>query len=132
MLCLNSLMSNAQSELQMQNQKYLQGTWLIDTMYIDFEMSDQLLEIYAEKFREIKQQTRFEFHPDGTYKKFSINDLREGNWNISPNGKMIIIQFVGSDEISRTHIDYIDSVSMRMIPANQASQNSAVTLIKQR
>jgi hypothetical protein len=131
MLILNSLMLNAQDDLQEQNHQYLQGTWLIDTMYIDFEMSEQLLEIYAEKFQEIKLKTRFEFHPDGKYEKISGTDIKEGNWRISPNGKMIIIQFVGSDEISRTHIGSLDSISMTMIPVDNAAQNSRVELIKQ-
>ena len=125
-------MLSAQNNLQEQNQKYLQGTWLIDTMYIDFEMSEQLLEIYVEKFQEIKQQTRFEFHPDGKYQKISANDIREGNWRVSPNGKMIIIQFLGNDEISRTHIGHLDSVSMTMVPVDNSAQNSRVELIKQK
>lgn len=131
-LMLNSLMLSAQNNLQEQNQNYLQGTWLIDTMYIDFEMSEQLMQIYTEKFQEIKQQTSFEFHPDGTYEKVSGADVKKGNWRISPNGKMIIIKFVGSDEISRTHIGHIDSVSMTMAPVDDAVQNSKVELIKQR
>jgi hypothetical protein len=123
-------MLSAQNNLQEQNQNYLQGTWLIDTMYIDFEMSEQMMAIYAEKFQEIKQKTRFEFHPGGKYMKVSGSDVKEGNWRISPNGKMIIIQFVGSDEISRTHIGHLDSISMTMVPVDQTAQNSRVELIK--
>lgn len=131
-LMMNSLIVTAQNNLQEQNQNYLQGTWLIDTMFIDFEMSEQLLEIYAEKFQEIKAKTRFEFHPDGKYLKFSGSDIiKEGNWRISPNGKMIIIQFVGNDEISRTHIGHLDSISMTMVPVDNSAQNSKVELIKQ-
>jgi len=131
LLMMNNQKVNAQNNLQDQNQIFLQGTWLIDTMYIDFEMSEQLLEIYSEKFQDIKEKTRFEFLADGVYRKISGPDVKEGKWRISPNGKMIIIQFLGSDEISRTHIGHLDSVSMTMLPVDNSAQNSKVELIKQ-
>ena len=134
-LCLilvSGLSLKAQNDLQAINTNYLQGTWLIDTMYLDFELSEQMMSVYAERFRELKETTRFVFREDGTYEKVSKDAPRTGTWEISPNGNMIIIHFDDSDETSRTLISVLDESHLTMLPVDESAQNSKVELVKQK
>lgn len=119
-----------QNNLQEKRTDLLQGTWKIDTMYIDFEMSEEMLTLYQDKFETIKAETSFVFNADSTYTKISSQAPRNGHWRISPNGNMIIIQFDDSDEISRTLIDELNESNLVMIPVDQSAQNSRVELVK--
>lgn len=119
-----------QTNLQETRTELLQGTWMIDTMYIDFDMSEEMFVLYQEKFETIKAETSFVFNADSTYTKNSNQAPRHGRWRISPNGNMIIIQFKDSDEISRTLIDQLDENHLVMIPVDQSAQNSRVELVK--
>lgn len=119
-----------QTNLQETRTELLQGTWMIDTMYIDFDMSEEMFVLYQEKFETIKAETSFVFNADSTYTKISNQAPRHGRWRISPNGNMIIIQFKDSDEISRTLIDQLDENHLFMIPVDQSAQNSRVELVK--
>jgi hypothetical protein len=122
----------SQTDLQLKNTELLQGTWLIDTVYIDFELSEEMMAFYSEKFKEIKSTTRFVFHSDGRYEKISKDAPRKGKWEVVDNGNVILIHFDGLEEVSRTKIGKLDHTSLSMIPLDKTAQNSKVELIRQK
>jgi hypothetical protein len=124
LLLMPSLMSlNAQTSLQEKHKTYLTGQWKIDTMYMDLDLSEEYMKVFKQKYKELKDSTKFIFNADGTYKKLSLDPARTGRWRITPDGKTIIIEFDDSDEISRTSINSLTATKLDMRPVNDATNN---------
>lgn len=131
LILLSSVMTiNAQTNLQKTNTKLLQGTWKIDTMYLETDLSEVTMALYAKRFKEIKENTRFVFSKTGEYKKISSKKDKLGKWEINSNGRTIIINFNDSDEISRTSIRELTNNKLVMVPLNKMAQNTKVELSK--
>ncbi|MFO7791195.1 MAG: lipocalin family protein [Bacteroidales bacterium] len=119
----------AQTNLKQKNEKFLTGHWKLDTMYMDIDLSDEYMEIFRAKYKELKKETEFIFRPDGSYTKLSTEPPRQGQWSISQNGKIIIIEFDDSDEVSKTRIRSLSEDKMDMEPVGDAT-NTRVLLHK--
>jgi nicotinic acid mononucleotide adenylyltransferase len=121
---------NAQTTLQKTNTKLLQGTWIIDTMYLETAHSDVTMALYAKRFKKLKETTTFVFTETGEYKKISSKKDKLGKWKINSNGKTIIINFNNSDEISQTSIRKLTDNKLIMVPLSKMAQNTKVELSK--
>ncbi len=128
-MMLPAITSLAQTNLKQKHENYLVGHWKLDTMYMDVELSDEYMEIFKQKYQELKEKSEFIFRADGSYTKLSIEPPRQGEWSINPNGTIITIEFEDSDEVSKTKIRSLTNEKMDMQPAGDAA-NTRVVLYK--
>lgn len=108
----------------------LVGTWKVDTIMTRIQLLDAYREEYLKKYKELKEQTEFIFSENGRYEKKSPTAPRKGRWEISDDGRFIIIRFDNSEEESRTRIKEITNNRLDMVPASENASNSEVILYK--
>ena len=125
-LCLN-----LQSQTKSTNVNELSGTWCIDTMYIDVEMTEQMLEVYTERFCEIKKTTQFVFKEDGEYLKVSKDAPRNGRWEVTENGELLTLKFEGNGEETRLRVNYLDKDHVVFYPQGKNEKTEKIKLIRQ-
>ncbi|HPG72926.1 MAG TPA: lipocalin family protein [Bacteroidales bacterium] len=119
------------SNLCLQNEKYMVGTWKMDTIVIkeDFDMGDYAA-LYQEKFKILKDSTYFVFSSDFSYTKMSMGKLTKGTWNISRDGTMINVKIDGRDTEEQSRILELNATKLIMSPMSESS-NSKVVMYKE-
>ena len=107
----------------------LQGTWVIDTVVVDYEMSEAMMKVFVDKLQEIKNSTFFKFFGDGKCEKTSSTGVNKGQWKFSEDGLSIIVKMLnGIDQ--RINISSIVQNHLEMTPLDATKMPATVSLVK--
>jgi len=111
--------------------KLLQGTWKVDSLEIgSFNLSPQYEEIVRQKMPEIIANTEVQFNPRKRYYKRGFEGETEGTWDVSDDGKYILVKLNGESGITKTKIVSISEDKLVIAPDDPKSANSRAYMYK--
>ncbi|PLX07140.1 MAG: hypothetical protein C0596_12150 [Marinilabiliales bacterium] len=111
--------------------KMLEGTWKVDSLEIgSFNLSPEYEEIVRQKMPEIIAMTEVQFKSRKRYYKKGFEGETEGTWDVSNDGKFILVKINGESKITKTRIIEISDEKLIIAPEDPNSANSRAFMYK--